>query len=143
MLMININTHTQGKDKKMRKTKTKLRVKVQAVKGKAVSKAVKGKAVKVSKFYTAEKQGSRFDVFSKLLSSKQLKLNKMYSDESIQEMTVKLYGQNDKVKNLTSYKMYIPVNRDTHKSLKAVNKVDIKIEKIVKGKAVKFTFIKL
>jgi len=128
----------------MTKTKKQVRVKVKAVKGKAVSKAVKGKAVKVvSKFYTAEKQGSRFDVFSKLLSSKQLKLNKMYSNESIQEMTVKLYGQNDKVKNLTSYKMYIPVNRDTHKSLKAINKVDIKIEKIVKGKAVKFTFIKL
>ena len=118
--------------------KTKLKAKAKA---KVVQKA-KAKVV-VPKFYTAEKVGSRFDVFSKLLTSKQLKLNTVYTSEGLEGMKVNLYGQKAKVKDLTSYKMYIPVNRDTHKSLKAVNKVDLEVLEVKKGKAVKFKFVKL
>lgn len=110
---------------------------------KAKVKVVSKAKVKAPKFYTAEKQGSRYDVFSKLLTSKQLKVGQVYTAEGIEGMKVKLYGEVAQVKDLTSYKMYIPVNRDTHKSLKSKLGIDLVVLEDRKGKAVKFKFVKV
>lgn len=129
----------------MKKTNKKIGVKVKGKKvvSKETKKPFTKKPLKEKKFYTALKQGSRFNVIQSLNKSKQVFLvGKTIDSEKIGETEVKLYGKKDKLKNLTPFKLYIPINRDTHNSMKAVLGLSIEVLEKQGNKATKYKIVK-
>ena len=94
------------------------------------------------KFYIAEREGSRCDVYGELLRTKQLKKKNVIDLNSIKNRVFTYRGKKDKLENLISSRVYI--GRDTIFGLSKTAKVTTEVIERLKDNpklAVKVRFV--